>query len=245
MNIEQPIKRNFNGIATPNDLKQVLSDQTSNLGFCYFSYLSAKTPSKSLSESKSALFINNYPQEWTERYLLKDYYLNDPVAVLGSRSRLPFLWGGKRFLKPFDGTQKNVFYEAGEHGILYGVTFPVHGPKGEVGLFSVVSNENEEYFHDVVNQTLPEVHLMALEAHATAMENSDEPLNDETIALTVREKECLIWTVRGKTSCEISTIICRSTPTVNYHLQKAVKKLNAMNKYQAAMKAYEKGLLDY
>lgn len=245
MKVNHSVEKDFQGVVTQNDLESTLTELTSRLGFNYYSYLSAKTPTKSLSESKSALFINNYPKEWTDRYLLKDYYLQDPVAVIGSKSRRPFCWGGNSFLKPFDGAQRLVFHEAGEHGIVYGVTFPVHGPGGEVGLFSVVSNDNKSYFLDAVNQTLGNIQAVAVEAHATAMEGLGEIEAEENIELTTREKECLIWTVRGKTSWEISKIINRSTPTVNYHLQKAVKKLGAVNKFQAAIKAYEQGLLYY
>ncbi len=63
------------------------------------------------------------------------------------------------------------------------------------------------------------------------------------VRLTTREKQCLIWTMRGKTAWEISQIMDRSSATVNFHLQSAMRKPDAVNKIQGAVKALQNDLL--
>lgn len=62
--------------------------------------------------------------------------------------------------------------------------------------------------------------------------------------ITRREKEVLRWTADGKTTSEISRIINISERTVKFHLYNAIRKLGAMNKTQAAVKAAALGFLN-
>ena len=71
---------------------------------------------------------------------------------------------------------------------------------------------------------------------------------DHTLAgaqanLTEREVECLSWVAMGKTDAEIAIIIDRSIPTIRFHLDNAMKKLNASNRTQAAALASQLGML--
>jgi len=54
--------------------------------------------------------------------------------------------------------------------------------------------------------------------------------------LTVREKECLLWSAEGKTSLETSVILNITESTINFHLKNVIKKLDCMNKTQAVQK---------
>lgn len=72
--------------------------------------------------------------------------------------------------------------------------------------------------------------------------NQDEfPLDQN--ALTRPQHVCLYWTARGKTSWETGRILGRSEATVNYHLQNAIRRLQASNKVEAVYKASVSGLL--
>lgn len=212
------------------------------LGFSMYSYLSPLMPGKSFSDS-APTFLTNYPPEWRQRYLWNSYHLSDPVAILGRKSRMPFTWGNDAFLKGFCSKERIVIYEAREFGVSRGFTIPIHGPGGEYGLFTVASSEPDSYFRDAITEHAGELHLLGIQVHALCMERFGVKPEEDQIELSSRERECLIWTARGKTSEEIALIINRSVPTVNYHLQKAMRKLNAVNKFQAVIKAYEYNLL--
>ncbi|MEO7169383.1 MAG: PAS domain-containing protein [Sphingomonas sp.] len=62
-------------------------------------------------------------------------------------------------------------------------------------------------------------------------------------SLSERERECLLWVSVGKTAQETATIIGRSRRTVEFHLNNAVRKLQASNKVHATAIAIRKGLL--
>ncbi|WP_323147173.1 helix-turn-helix transcriptional regulator [Pseudomonas marginalis] len=72
---------------------------------------------------------------------------------------------------------------------------------------------------------------------------SDKCLPEIHRPLTAREKETLRWTAIGKTYIEISLILNIDTGTVKFHLANAMRKLQAHNKTQAAVKASLLGLL--
>lgn len=53
--------------------------------------------------------------------------------------------------------------------------------------------------------------------------------------LSFRERECLFWTGLGKTAWEVSIILGLSRRTIEFHIANATRKLQALNKYHAAM----------
>jgi len=61
--------------------------------------------------------------------------------------------------------------------------------------------------------------------------------------LTRREREVLTWVGRGKTSSEIATILGLSDRTVNFHCERAMKRLGVANRTQAVAKAMAEGLI--
>lgn len=63
------------------------------------------------------------------------------------------------------------------------------------------------------------------------------------VELTARERESLQWSAAGKTYVEIGKIMHVDERTVKFHLVNAMRKLNATNKTEAAVKATILGLL--
>ena len=77
------------------------------------------------------------------------------------------------------------------------------------------------------------------------MKVSHSPEQHESLGseLTLRENECLQWVAAGKTSNEIALITGLSEHTVNHYLASACRKLDAVNRIQAAVKAVRAGLI--
>jgi DNA-binding NarL/FixJ family response regulator len=63
------------------------------------------------------------------------------------------------------------------------------------------------------------------------------------IRLTDREREVLTWVGRGKTSSEIAVILGLSDRTVNFHCDRAMRRLDVVNRTQAVAKAVVQGLI--
>ena len=63
--------------------------------------------------------------------------------------------------------------------------------------------------------------------------------------LTPREREVLTWAGRGKTSAEIAIILGVRERTVNFHCDRAVRRLDVVNRTHAVAKAIAQGLTSF
>jgi DNA-binding CsgD family transcriptional regulator len=55
--------------------------------------------------------------------------------------------------------------------------------------------------------------------------------------------EALKWTMEGKTAWEVSAILGISERSAVFHLTNSMRKLGAINKHQAALRALQLGLM--
>ncbi|WP_369062561.1 helix-turn-helix transcriptional regulator [Caulobacter sp. 73W] len=69
---------------------------------------------------------------------------------------------------------------------------------------------------------------------------SDNPVQ---ICLSRRQRECLVWAERGKSSRDIATILGLSSRTVEEHFAEACRKLGVRTRMQAVLEAGRRGLL--
>ncbi len=70
-----------------------------------------------------------------------------------------------------------------------------------------------------------------------------QPRDCSTEQLSPREKEVITWLKKGKSSWDISIILCISERTVNFHIKNIMQKLNAVSRTHAVAKAIEVGLI--
>lgn len=81
---------------------------------------------------------------------------------------------------------------------------------------------------------------------STVMYNSflsDIPEGTEDIKLTPRENDVLSFLIKGAANKEIARALDLQVVTVKLHVRSICKKLSAKNRTQAAMRAYEMGLV--
>ncbi len=209
----------------------------------YFSYAILRPPSDLKFECADTV-TTNYPAEWLSRYLSNRYLNLDPVAILARRTNRPFFWNHGRFLRPFRKAQRLVFDEAREFQILSGLSIPVHSPKGEIGIFNLVAKSKAQLMQ-ATEGAQEQIMSMAYDTHDLAMkfQRMKSGHGPTAVELSARERECLAWTLEGKTAGEIAGIIGLSVDTVNHYAQTSTLKLGGSNKYHAAVKALRAGIL--
>ncbi|MBF8720352.1 helix-turn-helix domain-containing protein [Pseudomonas guariconensis] len=66
---------------------------------------------------------------------------------------------------------------------------------------------------------------------------------EQSIHLTPREKEVLLWCAYGKTSWEIGQIVGCKESTVNFHISNILRKFAVNTRVAAVIKAMRYGLL--
>jgi DNA-binding CsgD family transcriptional regulator len=227
---------------TEEELEASLAPFCGALGFPYFAYSVFDRAELSEKLARRPMLASNYPEAWRARYRRRKYHELDPVVTSGARSRAPFLWGGADYLRGLPSLARRLFDEAGDFGLRSGFTVVVHGPE-ECGLFSVASPDDVEAFRGVALAASIPLQIVAAQLHAVAVDRFYKRAAPASTPLTEHERLCLSWTMRGKTAWEISQIVHRSRPTVDFHLQKAMRKLDASNKFHAAFKALQAGLI--
>lgn len=64
------------------------------------------------------------------------------------------------------------------------------------------------------------------------------------VSLSPRERECLQWVSRGKSSADIGTILTLSPRTVDSYLEKVCFKFRVRTRIEAVAAAVRQGLVD-
>lgn len=177
----------------------------------------------------------DYPDEWMRRYFENDYLSLDPVVLRAPFTRLPYSWDQLRDLSP---RQQLFFEEAREAGLACGISVPLHGPGGELFLVNVAGGHPKAD----PGRDIPAVHLLATQFHSAYL-GLMAPANPVPVQLTERERECLQWSARGKSSWDIGTVLSISENTVNFHIKNATAKLEASSRLMAIVKAIRAGLI--
>ncbi|PSH62175.1 LuxR family transcriptional regulator [Phyllobacterium sophorae] len=225
-----------------SDLIPCLGQLCRRIGFEFFSLLIGDVGACDQTSDEKVV-ESNYPEQWRSYYREKQYILIDPVAFYAQRSTEPFFWGRDEDIRNLNPDRRQLMNESREIGIAHGISVPTHGPGGELTVLSMISGEGLNSSIQLAKRNRNLLWMIAPMVHASAV-NQYRPRRPEAeLMLTDTQRKCLRWTLHGKTSWEISRILSLSKATVDYHLQRAMRKLEAVSKVQAANEAFRKGLL--
>lgn len=213
-------------------LKAVTAFFCWQLGFDHFIY-ALRMPTR-LSDAR-LIMIDGYPASWVAHYFAQSYYDVDPVMSYCADNVLPIEWH-KLDLQTGSASAR-MMEDAARFGLKSGVTMPLHGPNGELGILSFGVDRADDAARALTRQALPYVQLVAAHVHDAIkrLHGLDDVL--ERPRLSKRELECLRWVGDGKSSWEISQILNLSERTVNFHINNATTKLGATSRQHAATKA--------
>lgn len=182
----------------------------------------------------------NYPDEWQARYIKQGFQHKDPTLITTSRSTAPVDWQQLRNEASF----QTIFRAAHDFGIAeQGLTVPVRGPLGDVGLFSVTRNCSDREWKLLKASILGDLQIAAVHLHDHVLKAST--LNQKLMhpSLSVRETEILQWVAAGKSQQDVADILSISNRTVEVHLRSSRTKLTALSTPQAVGRAIGLGLI--
>ena len=192
----------------------------------------------------SPVAITSYPPAWILLYSVMRYDLVDPVLEAGIRAIRPFLWGGPAFLRGLREPQRKMMAEARGFGLGHGLAVPVGCHAGPSGML-VVAASDEGRLREGVAGAQERLFAEAWDAweFMAATTRGPSAVPERAVALTPRERECLLWTGEGKTAQEVGMLLGLSVFTVNRHLSNATRKLGCANKHHAAFQALVMGII--
>ena len=190
---------------------------------------------------ENAFTRSNYSPEWRDRYDANGFHYVDPTVGHCVSSTLPLVWQPSTFGKGEPGA---LYEEASAHGIRSGVTLPIHGPQGELGMISFASDVRPDTpFERQLMEALPALSLIRDYAFASSARFREARVEQDVPRMTRRELEVLQWVMVGKSSWEIARITNCSEATVNFHLANVRQKFGVNTRQQAVVKAISLGLL--
>ncbi|MEZ9232999.1 LuxR family transcriptional regulator [Vibrio amylolyticus] len=195
----------------------------------------------SLMQSEVTL-LHNYPQGWMQYYMDQNYQEVDAVVKHSISNHSPILWEHINKGNGFKKEQLSIMDQASGAGLKKGFSVPIHGLRGEFGILSFSQTDLSPKTNTLYESIIPYTQLL-IPALTDAIQRIRKAHPETLVSLTKREKECLSWVTEGKSSWEISQILGCAERTVIFHLNNAMAKLNATNRYQAISKAIIHGIL--
>lgn len=180
--------------------------------------------------------FSTYSEGWRKHYMENGYSRIDPTATIVSRRIAPIDWERLQHIEGYD----EVFSAASDFGVpRQGLTIPVRGVLGEVGLLSVSSNMGQKEW-----KSLTRDRIVALQQRAAALTDEVcEVLSPITKHIQPQvskvEKEILQSLCAGRDVDDIARRMNISYNLVDIYLKSAQTKLRALSVPQAVGRALQ------
>lgn len=185
--------------------------------------------------------LSGFPKAWRKRYDEAGYLRVDPIVRHALSSSAPIFWDE---IDRSDGLVNTFFHEAASHGLVHGISAPICGRRGEVGVLSLSREAAIADDEDLRLELQREMTWFVTMLHeaVTRVAFSASQLRDEP-RLTEREKQILMWTAAGEPSAAIARELGISERTVLFHIEKAGKKMGVTGRHKIVSQAVGSGAL--
>lgn len=125
------------------------------MGFDYSLLAMIPTPGMKYEE---AFICSDYPADWIRTYIENNLAHVDPTVAHCIHRTGPLIWSPDTFASP---KQKEMYEEACGYGIRSGLSLPIHGPKGELGIVCFVNDQQpSKHFERGLAEQLPALSLL-------------------------------------------------------------------------------------
>ncbi|QAY78196.1 LuxR family transcriptional regulator [Sphingosinicella sp. BN140058] len=232
--------REANGVRCQAELGELLAEISRELGFRYFALAHHVDI---LASPRSAIRLHNYPPKWAHYFDAEKLGASDPVHRASHMTCVGFAWADLPRMIPLTERDRNILALAGRNGIGAGYTVPAHVPGESNGSCS---------FATPIGQPLQQQHLRA--AHliggfafeaARRLWRIREEESPPAPRLTDRQRDCVLWAMRGKTAWEIGRILDVREDTVVQHLKAARQRYGGVRAMQLAVLTLFDGTVGY
>lgn len=223
-------------LTTEADVRATLKSISRSFGMQGFMVLTLPaSPEASLSQSA---ILTDWPDEMLEGYDAANLFQGSPVVDKLQKGAVPF---------HYDANSSNRSRSDGKADIAIGIFEKYNLPRGAYFPALGIDGRRGAIAFGGGREKLREDEMLRLNLITNYMFNRLGQLRKqkkpEAAALSERELECIYWVAAGKTSSEIAVILQLSEHTVNHYLNRAGRKLDAVNRVQTVAKAFRAGLI--
>jgi DNA-binding CsgD family transcriptional regulator len=224
---------------TVEELRHQVVGFAQHLGF---STVSATTVIDHVCGNSEFSTVDNTPLAYLSAFCEPASGKRDPVMQHCKRSSLPIIWDQTTYTHAGQG---DLWDEQAAFGYHVGIALALHMPKGRHFFLGIDRDLPLPTGAMKRTELVASLQLFAVYAQEAASRLLLPAATSRPHArLTFRERDCLLWTMEGKTAWEIGEILSLSERTVAGTLGNALRKLDCVSKPQAVAKALRLGLLD-
>ncbi|CAE7211281.1 lcfB [Symbiodinium sp. CCMP2456] len=234
-------------VKTTEEIGGLLQGLVEALGFAAYSYVHVRpplgkrirsfVPADSPNGRVVHEFLATFPDSWIGHYLARGYGDIDPTFLAATGTTLPFDWLTLTARGDLSSGQRRLLNEAEDFGLGLGATVPIHGPDSGLSTLNVTARQAQPAFEGTYRQSRHDLVWIAAQVHEAFLRLSQDAPETQRVRLTDRERDCLLWTARGKTAWEVGQILSISEETVLFHLKNGTRKLGVFSKHHAVVKA--------
>lgn len=187
----------------------------------------------------SSIVVTSYKLEWAMEYVSEAYSRIDPIYNNVTTSTDPLDW--RNDLDKSDAAQFfSRFYIV--NGGRNGISIPVRLQPSVAAAVSMVFDTADEDWEQFKRRKMPEM-VHAAHVMVSRTLHIHGWIENESVKLTPRERECLHHAALGLSDADIAGGLGIARWTVVAHLQSAKLKLGAFNKTAAVAKAVALGIV--
>lgn len=163
----------------------------------------------------NSLLLHDYPDAWAEVYVAFGLGGFDPIRRASEHSLTGFEWSDVGGMIPLMQGDRRMLSVGRDHGLADGYTVPRHLPGEASGTCTFVVGPDRAiqrsmlYLAEIVGGLA----LVSAQRLLRATTPGGRP------RLTERQRECLLWWARGRSSAEIAIIMGITEETVAQHLK--------------------------
>jgi LuxR family quorum-sensing system transcriptional regulator CciR len=229
--------RDVRDLQSEEALAGALGEVACDLGFRYF----ALTHHVDLRTSSAAIRLHNYPAGWAEWFEEQSLGTSDPVHRASNITSVGFAWSALSEMIALTAADLKILALARSEGIGEGFTVPAHVPGEAHGSCSFACAPEDRF----ADEHLPLLQLVGAFAFEAARRMRRGRINGRPVALTDRQRECVMWTARGKSDWEIARILGISEETVGEHLRHARERYGVGKRTLVAVHALFDGTIGF
>lgn len=229
--------RDVRELKTEGELAEALGEISVDLGFRFF----ALTHHVDVRRSSAAIRIHNYPDGWAEWFDEQSLGATDPVHRASNITSVGFAWSKLPEMIALTPGDLRILELARGQGIGEGYTVPAHVPGEAHGSCSFACAAGDLF----AEQHLALLQLVGAYAFEAARRMRRMRFAPGPIALTDRQRECVMWAARGKSDWEIARILGISEETVGEHLRHARERYGVGKRTLLAVHALFDGTIGF
>lgn len=215
-----------------NMIANVLQTFSKSWGYEHFAYLQ--------TEGSEIRTVNSYAPEWQDIYFENEYAKLDPVIEEAKRRREMFAWSADDWLDRRGAKLRKFRDEAIGFGIRTGVTMAIEGSYSSTIMLTFSSGKKREEIPPLFKPI--EGLRVILAVHYRLEHVGARQAIAPKQALSAREKMCVKWAVKGKSSSDMAVLTGLNIRTIQHYLDNAREKMDARSLAQLVGLLKDRGL---